>query len=124
MKVKRTAIPLLLLFSAMLTAMVVLNSTATADSKHITFTEPVTVGNVVLEPGEYEVVWEGSGPEVLVSFMKGNKTVATATARLILEKSSYPHRAVEVRVMPDNSRALKRITFSNRALVFDLPSEP
>lgn len=121
MKGKPTAIPLLLLFSAILTVMIVVNSSVIADSKHITFTERVTIGSVVLEPDVYKVAWTGEGPEVLVSFMKGDKTVATATATLVLEKS--PNRRVyEVEVMPDTSKVLKRISFSNETLVFDLSS--
>ena len=121
MKRKPIAIPLLLLVSAILTVMIVVNSTAIADSKHITFKEPVTIGSVVLEPDIYKVVWTGEGPEVLVSFMKGDKTVATAKATLVFEKS--PHRrAYEVTVKPDNSKALKRISFTNESLIFDLSS--
>ena len=119
MRTKQGAIPLALLFSAVFVAMVALTSTALADSKHVTFNEPVSIDGVVLEAGEYNVVWNGSGPEVEVSFMKGNKTLATTAARLVLEKS--PHRrAVETTTLPDNSRVLKRISFSEKALIFDL----
>lgn len=118
MKGKPIAIPVLLLFSAIVTVMIVINSSVIADSKHITFTEPVTIGSVVLEPDVYKVAWTGEGPEVLVSFIKGDKTVATATANLVFEKSPHQSRAVEVTVMPDNSRVLKKISFHDRALVF------
>lgn len=121
MKGKPRAIPLLLLVSAILTVLIVVNSEVNAESKHITFTEPVTVGNVVLEPGVYKVVWTGEGPEVLVSFLKVDRTVATAMATLVLQKS--PNRRVyEVKVMPDDSRVLKRISFSNESLVFNRSS--
>ena len=120
MKENRTSIPLLLLFTAVFAIIVVLKTTVNAESKHITFTEPVMVGNVVLEPDTYKVAWTGNGPEVLVSFIKGERTVATATANLVFEKSPHQSRAVEVKVMPDNSRVLKKISFHDRALVFDL----
>jgi hypothetical protein len=120
MRMKRKVIPLSLIFSAVLSSMIVLTASVFADSKHITFNEPVTVGSIVLAPGVYKVAWVGTGPDVLVTFMKGGKTVATTPARLVLEKSPYHARAIETMTMPDNSRVLKRLSFSDRALVFDL----
>ena len=119
MKMKHTAIPLLLLFSAALT-MIGLKSTAFADSKHIRFDEPVTIGSVVLQPDRYRVEWTGSGSEVMVTFMRGSKTLATATARLVFEKTPYAHRSFETTTMSDSSKMLTRISFANRALIFDL----
>jgi len=118
MNKKPIAIPLALFFAAVFASMIVLTSTAGADSKSVTFTEPVTIGSTVLAPGTYNVVWAGNGPEVQVSFMKGKKTVATASATLVLEKSPY-RRAIKTNASPDNGRILQRISFSDRALVFD-----
>ena len=118
MKMKRIAIPLLLI-SAVLT-MVVLESPALADSKHIRFDEPVTIGSVVLQPERYRVEWTGTGSEVRVAFMRGSKTLAITTGKLLFEKNRYLHRAFETTRMSDNSKMLTRISFANRALVFDL----
>ena len=104
-----------------LTILAVLTSTVLADSKHVAFSDPVTVGGTVLKPGTYKVVWIGSGPDVQVSFMKGYTSVATASARLVLEKSPYPHyRWTLMKTLPDNSRALMRLSFKNKSLLFDL----
>ena len=102
-----------------LTILAVLTSTVLADSKHVTFNDTVTIGGTVLKPGIYNVVWIGSGPIVQVSFMKRDTTVATASARLVLEKGLY-RRAVEMKILPDNSRVLARLSFKNKSLVFDL----
>ena len=120
MKMNRTAICVALLFAAIFATTI--TSTARADSKHITITSAVTIGgSTVLPAGTYNVVWSGSGPDVQVSFMKGNKTMATASAKLVLEKSQY-HRAVETTTMPDNSNVLTRIQLGKRSLVFDQAS--
>ena len=111
-----------LLVSAILSSMIAFTPTAFADTKHITFTEPVTVGNIVLKPGTYQVTWSGDGPLVEVSFLRGNKTIATASARLSLEKS--PTRQIVTITLPDNSRALKQLVFSSKSLLFDLSNEP
>lgn len=121
MNTKHKGIPLALLFSAIFASMIILTSTALADSKHITFSEPVTVGSVVLEAGTYNVVWVGTGPEVQVSFKKRNKTLATTSARLVFEKSQH-RRMVRTTRLPDNSRILEQISFSEETLIFDLPS--
>ena len=117
MTLKSRILPVPLLFLAICASTVILISTARADSKTITFSEPVTVGGTVLKPGTYKVVWIGSEPDVQVSFMKGENTVATATARLALEKS--PQRSITTKTMPDNSRALSRLSFKHLTLFFD-----
>lgn len=122
MNTRRRVILLSLLLSAILSSMIALTATAFADSKQVTFDEPVTVGNVVLKPGTYHVVWDESGAGVQVSFVRGGKTVATVPARLIPEKS--PFRTIETTTLPDNSRALKRLTFRSKTLDFDQSSQP
>ena len=45
---------------------------------------PVTVqvGGTQLKPGNYKVEWQGTGPDVQVTFLRGGKTVATVPATL------------------------------------------
>ena len=120
MKMNRTGICVALLFAAIFATTI--TSTSLADSKHITISSAVTIGgSTVLPAGDYRVVWNGSGPDVQVSFMRGNKTIATVPAKLVLEKSQY-HRAVETTTMPDNSNVLTRIQLGKRSLVFDQAS--
>lgn len=121
MNKKPIAIGPALFFATVFASMIALTSTVRADSKHVTFIEPVTIGGTVLAPGIYSVVWEGSGPEVQVSFMKDNKTLATASANLVLEKSPY-RRSYITTDSPENPRVLMRIRFSKTALVFDRSS--
>jgi hypothetical protein len=114
---KRTGNSVSLFFSAIVALMAILAPAVLADSKHVTFVDPVTVGGTVLKPATYTVVWSGSGPQVDVSFMRGNKVVATASAILIIEES--PSRAVHTRTLPDNSKVITRISFRSKSLVFD-----
>lgn len=117
MKAGHRVIPALLVLSALITSMVILDRAALADTEHITISEPVTISGTVLKPDTYTVTWIGNGPGVQVSFLKGHKTMATASATLVLEKSTH-HRSVEMKTMPDNSMILERITFKNKSLVF------
>jgi len=50
--------------------------------KTINLAETTVVGSVTLQPGEYSIDWSGTGPEVQVSFSRGNKTIATVPATL------------------------------------------
>jgi hypothetical protein len=119
MKTKLTVIPLLLCLSVLTTSVVLTPRAAAsaADSEHITFSEPVMVAGTLLEAETYKLVWEGTGPQVQVSFMKGSKTVATASATLVLAESSYDG-AIETKTLGDNSKVLEKITWKKKALVF------
>ena len=75
------------------------------------------VAGTLLEPATYNVIWEGSGPRVQVSFEKGLKTVLTTSAEFIPEASPYDG-AIVTRTREDNTRVLQKIRWKNKALVF------
>src|SRR5580700_9410344 len=51
--------------------------------------EPFEVNGQQLAAGEYQLRWDGTGSNVEVSFMHGNKEVAKASAKVIaLDKTS------------------------------------
>jgi len=75
------------------------------------------VAGTLLKADIYRVVWDGSGPQVQVSFMKGSKTVATASATLVLEPSTYDG-AVQIKTLGDSARVLERIAWKKKSLIF------
>lgn len=82
---------------------------------------PVTVNGKHLAPGVYAVMWDGSGPEVQVSFLKGKNVVATAAAHVIdLDNSPAADMAV-VKKNEDGSNVLAEIRFGRKkkALALD-----
>src|SRR6202035_2294630 len=44
--------------------------------------DAVEIGSTRLKPGNYKVEWQGTGPEVQVSFQQNGKTVVTAPGTL------------------------------------------
>ena len=44
--------------------------------------DTVQVGGTQLKPGNYKVEWQGTGPDIQVTFLRDGKTVATAPATL------------------------------------------
>ncbi|HMK28107.1 MAG TPA: hypothetical protein VK473_00380 [Terriglobales bacterium] len=109
--------------SALLTLVIALASVAMAGSKNsasVSISQPVKVGDTQLQPGDYKVVWDGTGSDVQVSFMQGKKTVATAPAKLVEQGNPYDG-AVDTSGNDDNSRTMNSILWKNRSLVFNPP---
>jgi hypothetical protein len=75
---------------------VLLASSAFASNKgSLEITEPVQVNGQQLAPGSYQLRWDGTGSNVEVSFMRGKKEIAKASAKVIeLNKSSAYDSAV------------------------------
>jgi hypothetical protein len=108
------------LFSVVLISAIIVTQSAAArdrNSEHVTFNAPTMVAGTLLEPATYNVIWEGPGPRVQVTFEKGLKTVLTTSAEFIPEASPYDG-AIATRVREDNTRVLQKIRWKNKALVF------
>jgi hypothetical protein len=117
MKRKLTAIPLLLVAVVLVISTALNSSVRAKEVKTVTITDAVAVAGTVLLPDTYKVEWNGTGPQVQVSFMKGHKILATASATLVLEKNPFD-RSVEMKTLPDNTKVLERISFKHSALIF------
>ena len=72
----QSAFLVLFLLAATALTFAVINKTT------ITFNAPVTVAGTILPPGEYEVEWNGTAPDVQVTFWRGKNKVATVPAQL------------------------------------------
>jgi len=75
---------------------VLLASSAFASNKGtLQVQEPCEVAGQQLAAGEYQLRWDGTGSNVEVSFMRGKKEVAKASAKLVsLDKASDNDSAV------------------------------
>jgi hypothetical protein len=91
---------------------------APKNSANVTLTETVTINGVSVPPGDYHVVWQGTGPSVGATILQGKKALASAPATLVNAKSEYDG-AVETSDGNDNSKVLEAIDWSNRSLRFD-----
>jgi len=72
-----------------------------------------------LPAGNYNVKWEGSGPEVQVQFLQGKKVVASAPAK-VEQTPSKPSKDAAVIETASGSRSLVEARFAgkNYKLVF------
>ena len=90
---------------------------ASKDSANVTFTETVTINGTAVPPGDYHVVWQGTGPSVEATILQGKNVLASAPATLVNAKTQYDG-AVETSDGSNNSKVLEAIDWSNRSLRF------
>jgi len=76
--------------------------------------EATTVSGTKLAPGEYKVQWEGNGPNVEMSILKGKNVVAKVPARMVELPSAAPSDAAVVHRNEDGSRSLSEIRMSGK----------
>ena len=58
--------------------------------------EAIEVNGQQLAPGEYQVRWDGTGPNVEVSIMQGKKEVAKTTAKVLALDKAYDYDSAVV----------------------------
>jgi hypothetical protein len=92
---------------------------STKNERTLKFSDPVQIGTVHLKPGTYKVEWQNAGPNVKVTFLRNNKTIATAPAKLKLNQD-VPYNEVVTDHAHANQSMLREIDFSHgkEALVF------
>jgi hypothetical protein len=104
-------------------ALLLATSAFAANKGSLMVSDPVTVSGKSLAAGEYTVKWEGNGPNVELSFLHGNKVIATTPARLIdLDRSAYSNTSV-VKRNDDGSRTLSEIRFAGKKYALALGAE-
>ncbi len=87
-------------------------------SKTLTFTDPVQVNGTTLQPGDYKVTFNDNAPTTQLTFKKGKKDVATASAEVKQAATKVNATSVEFN-SEGSTRKLQQIQFggSNQALV-------
>ena len=112
----------LLVFALALATVPVLLASDATMKKSITLGTAAQVGTATLQPGDYKVEWTGTGPNVNVNFVQGNKVVATAPATV--ESKESRNNAIQLTNAGGNGAAtVKEIDWKNIALVFQPGAE-
>jgi hypothetical protein len=102
--------------SGLLLGMTLLLATgASAASKGaLKLDEAVTVNGTQLAKGEYEVIWDGTGPNVELNVIQSKKIVATVPARLVQLSHPGPGQGYGTRKEEDGTTSLTSIYFSGK----------
>ena len=83
--------------------------------------DSVQVGGTQLKPGSYKLQWQGTGPEVQVSFVRNGQTVATAPGTFKTNDANVTQDDVVTETTSANTKTLKEIDFGHNkeSLVFE-----
>jgi len=101
--------------SAVLGLAVLLGTSAFAANKTtLQVQDPLTVSGTQLKPGDYKVEWDGSGPNVEVSILKGKNVIAKVPAHVVELQQASPSDAAVVKKNDDGSRSLSEIRMSGK----------
>ncbi len=107
--------------SFLLVTALLFSSVAFASNKHsLTVNTQVTVNGKLLAPGLYSVIWDGAGPNVQVSFVKGKKIVATVPAHVVDLSTSAANDSAVIKKNEDGSSSLAQIRFGGKKQALDL----
>lgn len=108
-----------------LPSLVLLLSTSlfAASSGSLNLTQPVQLNGTQLKPGEYKVTWEGTGPEVTVSVMKGKEVVAKTSAHVKELEKNYDSNATLLQKNADGSISLNGIRFSGKKIALEFAED-
>jgi hypothetical protein len=99
----------------------VLASSAFATTKgNLQLTNAVTVNGTQLNAGDYKVQWEGSGPNVEVSIMKGKNVVAKAPARVVELHDAAVNDAAVLHKNDSGPETLAGLRFEGKRLALEL----
>jgi hypothetical protein len=95
-------------------ALLLATSAFAANKGSLSFTDTVSVGGTQLKPGNYKVAWEGSGPSVELSIMKGKDVVAKTSARMVERDKASSSDAAVINNNGDGSKSLSEIRFAGK----------
>ncbi|HLH08095.1 MAG TPA: hypothetical protein VKW78_12730 [Terriglobales bacterium] len=90
---------------------------AEKNSEKLQIPTAVEVNGTQLKPGYYKVEWQGNGPSVQVSILKGHKTLAEIPAKMVTPKITYSTPAVVTHQAANGQNVLDQIQFKNTDLV-------
>lgn len=86
----------------------------------VRFSDHVMVSGTQLEPGNYVVRWNGSGPGVQIRFLRDGKEVTSVIGNVVQEKNV--RKSFTTDSGENGSRVLTKIAFSDASLVL-VPGE-
>jgi hypothetical protein len=112
-------------YAALLSMLAVLCSvSALARDKNqhsVVIPDSVQVGGTQLQPGSYQVEWQGTGPEVQVNFVRDGKTVATVPGTLKTNDAKVTQDEIVTDTTSASTQTLTEIDFrrTKESLVFE-----
>ena len=104
-------------------ALLLATSGFAANKGSMQVSDPVVVNGTQLPAGEYSVKWNGAGPNVEVSIMRGKNVVATVPARVIDLNESPSRDSLVTLVNDDGHKSLNEIRFAGKTRALAINAE-
>jgi hypothetical protein len=106
----------LVLGLAVLTA----SSAFAANKGSLTLVSPATINGTQLKAGDYKLQWEGTGPAVEVSIMKGNTVVAKVPGKVVDLSAPAQNNAAIVQKSDSGPNTLAGARFEGKKFALEL----
>jgi hypothetical protein len=100
-------------------ALLLASSAFAATQARLELDNPVTLNGTTLKPGDYKLQWDGSGPNVELSFVQGKKVVATASAHLVDLSSPAENDAAITMKSDSGPNSLTGVRLHGKKFAFD-----
>jgi hypothetical protein len=107
--------------SLVMGAALLLASSAFAGTKgNLELHNPTVVNGTQLKPGDYKLEWEGAGPNVEVSVLRGKTVVAKVPARVVDLPSPSINTAAITTTNSDGTTALSGARFEGKKFALEI----
>ena len=103
-------------------AVLLATSAFAANKGTVQLQDAVTVNGKELAAGDYNVKWDGNGPNVEVNILRGNNVVATVPARMV-DLDRAPEKNSIVTVSDSGRKSLYEIRLSGRKYALAISGE-
>jgi hypothetical protein len=87
---------------------------------NLQLSNPVTLNGTTLNAGDYKVQWEGSGPSVEVSILKGKNVVAKVPAHVIELQTAASSDAAVTKKNDSGPNTLAGLRFEGKKIALEL----
>jgi hypothetical protein len=101
-------------------ALLLATSAFAATKANLTLTAATDINGTKLSAGDYKVEWDGTGPTVEVSILKGKNVVAKTQAKLVDLQAASPANAAIVMKNSDGSDELAGARFEGKKYALEL----
>jgi hypothetical protein len=100
---------------------VLLASSAFAATKgNLQLSDSVTINGTTLKPGDYKLQWEGSGPNVELSILRGKNVLAKVSAHVVDLPTPASNDAAVVRREDSGQKSLTGIRFQGKKTALEI----
>jgi hypothetical protein len=101
-------------------ALLLASSAFAATKGSMQLSSTAVLNGTKLTAGEYKVQWEGSGPNVEVSILKGKNVVAKTQARVVELQAASTNDAALLHQGEDGASALTGLRFEGKKFALEL----